>query len=220
MTSRHEARHDDHSGRKPLESHRRRSGAPRGGAPEDTSHEALIADLADDEATSAFLAKICFIARARYGILPQDAEDIFHEAVATYLSVHTRYSPSDNHYGLLVGIFHKKALEHLGARDRDGRLARRFVTRMRSERPVAARGEDPLGTTSEIVIREEDAKLIRDAIDSLHEDAREMLLALAEGKLTRLQMIEALGVNRNTFDTRLRALRLKLRRKLLRSGVL
>jgi RNA polymerase sigma factor (sigma-70 family) len=177
-------------------------------------------DLGDEEATSSFLARICFIARARYGILPQDAEDIFHEAVATYLTVHTRYDSNDNHYGLLVGIFHKKALEHLGARDRAGRMARRLVTRLRSERPIVARGEDPLGTTSEIVIREEDAQLIRDAIDSMQEEGRELLLALAEGRLTRLEMIEQLNVNPNTFDTRLRALRLKLKRKLLRSGVL
>lgn len=177
-------------------------------------------DLGDESATSSFLARVCFIARARYGILPQDAEDIFHEAVATYLTIHSRYDANDNHYGLLVGIFHKKALEHLGARDRAGRMARRFVTRLRSERPVTARGEDPTGTTAEIVIREEDAKLIRDAIDSMHEDGREMLLALAEGRLSRLEMIEKLDVNPNTFDTRLRALRQKLRRKLMRIGVL
>ena len=177
-------------------------------------------DLGDEEAAGSFLARVCFIARARYSILPQDAEDIFHDAVATYLSVHARYDGNDNHYGLLVGIFHKKALEHLGARDRAGRMARRFVTRLQSERPVAARGEDPNGTTAEIVVREEDAKLIRDAIDSMHEEGRELLLSLAEGRLSRLEMIERLDINANTFDTRLRALRLKLRRKLLRHGVL
>ena len=217
MTSRHEARRDDDTGEMPSES--RRLHAP-GRSRDDTSHDALLKDLGDPDASGALMAKISFVARARYGILPQDSEDLFHEAVATYLTVHSRYEATDNHYGLLVGIFHKKALEHLGARDRAGRMARRFVTRVRSEHPFVARGEDPGGTTAEIVIREEDAKLIRDAIESMHDDGREMLLALAEGRLTRLQLIDELGINQNTFDTRLRALRQRLRLKLQRSGVL
>lgn len=198
----------------------RRSSRNGDGRAEDTTHAALLRDLADGDASTSFRARVCFIARARYGILPQDAEDIFHEAVATYLSIHSRYGDGDNHYGLLVGIFHKKALEHLGARERAGKISRRFTARLRAERPVAARGEDPKGTTADRLIRDEDARLIREAIDSMNDDAREMLLALAEGQLSRLEMIERLEVNPNTFDTRLRALRLKLRQKLMRSGVL
>ena len=47
-----------------------------------------------------------------------------------------------------------------------------------------------------------------------------LMLTLAEGRLSRLELIAELGVNRNTFDTRLRALRLKLKERLHRAGVL
>ncbi len=187
---------------------------------EDTSHEALMRALRDESSTHSLFSKVCFMARARYGILPQDAEDIFHEAVVTYLSIHSRYPPRDNHFGLLVGIFHKKSLEHLGSRERTGRVNRRFVARLRSHRPNVARGEDPKGAAVERVIRGEDADLIRAAIGSLNEEGREMLLTLAEGRMSRLEMIEFLGINRNTFDTRLRSLRLKLRSTLERQGVI
>lgn len=189
-------------------------------AREDTSHDALMEAMSDDRRVAALFAKVCFLARARYGILPQDAEDIFHEAVATYLSIHERYPPQDNHFGLLVGIFHKKSLEFLDGKDRRGRVAKRFVARLQADRPDVARGEDPSGAAVERVVREEDANLIRAAIGSLSGEARELLLTLAEGRMTRLEMIETLRVNRNTFDTRLRGVRLRLKRALLESGVL
>jgi len=187
---------------------------------EDTSHAALMRALADDQRAAALVSKVTFIARARYGIRPQDAEDIFQESVVTYLAIHERYPSKDNHFGLLVGVFHKKALEFLDSQDRVGRVARRFVARLQADRPVVARGEDPSGPVIARVVREEDAALIRAAIGSLSDDARELLLTLAEGRMSRLDMIEALGINRNTFDTRLRSVRLRLKRVLADSGVI
>lgn len=187
---------------------------------EDTSHEALMVALADESRASTLFSKLCFIARARYGILPQDAEDIFHEAVVTYLAIHERYPAGDNHFGLLVGVFHKKSLEFLDGQDRRGRVAKRFVAKLQADRPVLARGEDPRGAAVDQVVREEDAALIRSAIAALSPDARELLLTLADGRMTRLELIEALGVNRNTFDTRLRGVRLRLMQVLEQSGVL
>ena len=202
---------------------RARSGAPHsnGGEPrEDTSHAALMLALGDDSRASSLFSKLCFMARARYGILPQDAEDIFHEAVVTYLAIHERYPAGDNHFGLLVGVYHKKSLEFLDSQDRRGRVARRFVARLQADRPDVARGEDPSGPAVERVVREEDAALIRAAIATLSEDARELLLTLAEGRMTRLELIQALGINRNTFDTRLRGVRLRLKQTLSESGVI
>ncbi len=202
--------------------------APENGAPparpaekrEDLGHAALMAALADDERAGAFVSKVCFLARSRYGIRPQDAEDIFQDSVVTYLAIHERYPPNDNHFGILVGVFHKKSLEFLDGEDRHGRVARRFVARLQADRPSVARGEDPSGPAVDRVVRDEDAALIRAAIGTLSDDARELLLALAEGRMTRLDMIQALGINRNTFDTRLRSVRLRLKRVLADSGVL
>jgi RNA polymerase sigma factor (sigma-70 family) len=188
-------------------------------AREDTGHAALMKALGDDAKASSLFSKLCFMARARYGILPQDAEDIFHEAVVTYLAIHERYPAGDNHFGLLVGVYHKKSLEFLDGQDRRGRVAKRFVARLQADRPDVARGEDPSGPAVERVVREEDAALIRSAIATLSDDARELLLTLAEGRMTRLELIEALGINRNTFDTRLRGVRLRLKRTLEDSGV-
>jgi RNA polymerase sigma factor (sigma-70 family) len=199
------------------------NGAPRphrGDVREDTSHAGLMEALADESRASTLFSKLCFIARARYGILPQDAEDIFHEAVVTYVAIHERYPPGDNHFGLLVGVFHKKSLEFLDSQDRRGRVAKRFVAKLQADRPVLARGEDPGGSAVDRVVREEDAALIRAAISSLAPESRELLLTLAEGHMTRLELIEALGVNRNTFDTRLRGVRLRLMQVLEQSGVL
>jgi RNA polymerase sigma factor (sigma-70 family) len=193
-----------------------RAAAPR----DDTSHAALLVALADDSRASALFSKVSFIARARYGIRPQDAEDIFQDSIVTYLAIYGRYPPGDNHFGILVGIFHKKSLEFLDSEDRHGRVARRFVARLQADRPVVARGEDPCGPAADRVVRDEDAALIRSAISTLSDDARELLLALAEGRMSRLDMIQALGINRNTFDTRLRNVRMRLKRVLAESGVL
>ncbi len=194
---------------------------PHGGdAREDTSHEGLMKALADESRASTLVSKLCFIARARYGILPQDAEDIFHEAIVTYLAIHERYPPGDNHFGLLVGVYHKKSLEFLDSQDRRGRVAKRFVAKLQADRPVLARGEDPGGAAVDRVVREEDAALIRSAIAALAPESRELLLTLADGRMTRLELIAALGVNRNTFDTRLRGVRLRLMHVLEQSGVL
>jgi RNA polymerase sigma factor (sigma-70 family) len=191
-----------------------------GATREQTDHAALMAALGNDARASTLFSKLCFVARARYGILPQDAEDIFHEAVVTYLAIHQRYPPQDNHFGILVGVFHKKSLEFLDSQERQGRVTRRFVARLQADRPDVARGEDPSGPAVDRVVREEDAALIRSAIASLSTEAREFLLTLAEGGTTRLELIEALGINRNTFDTRLRGVRLRLKRTLADSGVL
>ncbi len=187
---------------------------------EETGHAALMEALREPDRSAALFAKVCFLARARYGIRPQDAEDIFHDAIVTYLNVHERYPPRDNHFGILVGIFHKKALEFLGSKERDGRVARRFVMRLQADRPAVARGEDPRGPTVDHVVRDEDASLIRGVLRTLSDEAREMVLTLAEGRRTRLELIDELGVNRNTFDTRLRSIRLKLRRALEAAGVM
>ncbi|MCG3133789.1 MAG: hypothetical protein HMLKMBBP_01054 [Planctomycetes bacterium] len=193
--------------------------AQRSAPREDTSHDGLMAALADEPRTSALVGKMQLMARTRYGIRAQDAEDLFHEAVATYLQIHSRYPSKDNHFGILVGIYQRKALEFLDASRREGRIAQRYATRLQADRPVVARGEDPSGDAADCVIREEDAQLIRRAIHSLSDEGRDMLLALADGSTTRLDMIEALGINPNTFDTRLRTLRLRLRKELESAGV-
>lgn len=187
---------------------------------QDVSHKALMSALASERHTETLFSKTCFIARSCYGIRPQDAEDVFHDAVVTYLQIYKRYPAKDNHFGLLVGIFHKKCLEFLDSRDRRGRIARRFTAKLQADRPAIARGEDPCGTTIDRVLRDEDARLIREVITAIEPGKLEVLLTLAEGRKTRIELIEEQGVNRNTFDTRLRKTRLELQGSLTSIGVL
>jgi len=187
---------------------------------EDTTHPALMAALNDEERTLQLKGKVCASARRRYGLQMHDAEDIFHDAVLTYLGIHARYTDKDNHFGLLVGIFHKKALEFLGREERQTRAARKFVTKLRATRPLLAKGEDPKGPAVERVIRREDSALIRAALATLDDENQAMLLDLAEGSVSRLEMIDRLGINRNTFDSRLRTLRLRLKSNLAEACVL
>ena len=187
--------------------------------PNETTHSDLMRTLGDEARTGALVAKLTYTARTKYGLRSIDAQDVFHESVTTYLAIHSRYDGNENHFGILVGIFHRKALEFINARQRRERVADRYLARVRAIRPKLVAGQDPEGDAAERVIRAEDAQLIRSAIDSLSPEARELLLELADGRTTRMEMIERLGINRNTFDTRLRTLRLRLRDALTAIGV-
>ncbi len=185
----------------------------------DVSHAALMRDLADVESVKRLLATLSARARTRHGIAASDADDIFQDAVVTYLLVQGRYPGLVNHVALLVGIFQKKSLMFLTDASKRGRQPGRLVARLRADRPAVARGEDPLGTTLDDVVRKETCSLIRDAIASMAEDRRELLLALAERRASRRELIAAMGLNPNTFDSRLRSARLRLRGDLRRVGV-
>jgi DNA-directed RNA polymerase specialized sigma24 family protein len=183
-----------------------------------TSRSALLGALEDEKRVQKLMSKAGFIGRLRYGLQLQDIEDVFQAAVATYLEIGERYPEQDNHFGILIGIFHKKCLEFLDRRERRGRVTGRFVVRLKGDRPVVARGEDPSGTTADRVVRSEDALLIRAAIDTLSPSALELVLTFAEAS-SRLQLIGLLGLNKNTFDSRLRTARLKLKQHLEERGV-
>lgn len=186
---------------------------------EKNDRAALMAALADEVLVNKLCAKMCFLARSRYGMLPQDGEEVFHEAVLTYLLVGERYPATDNHFGLLVGIFHKKAFESMKKSGRRESMAQKLLNRLRGECPDKANGQDPQGSAADIVVRSEQACLIRRAIKSFDCEELRWLLLMAEGHKTRLQLIEELGINRNTFDTRIRDTRLRLRQLLQESGV-
>lgn len=186
---------------------------------QDVSREALAAALADARRVATLLAKVTYMARRRYHLQSCEAQDLFQDAVETWLRVNRRYPPDDNHFGLLIGIFHRKALEHLDAKRRDQRLADRLIAKLFLESPLTLRGEDSQGDTVTQVIRSEDARFISEAIGALDPAVRSMLLALADGSVTRREIIAQLRLNPNTFDTRLRALRLELRNGLAPYGI-
>jgi RNA polymerase sigma factor (sigma-70 family) len=175
-------------------------------------------DLASTLASSALHAKlfdmVCSVVRRRYGIRAEDAEDVFQDAVVTYLEVRERYPAGANHFGLLVGISHRKALKALAGSRKRARRLELLAARVALEQ----RGRDPIHSPEWPVIRDERDAAIRKAIAALPHPARETLLSIAEGTERRLELIARLGVNRNTFDSRLHVARTALRRDLARRG--
>jgi len=184
-----------------------------------TSHADVLRALGDAERTRSMLEDFRGYARRRQGLSAADADDVFQDSVATYLVVRLRYPADANHFGLLFGIGRMKARMLLRRVASRGRAKRRFADLLRARRPEAARGEDAGGTVLDRVVRAESSALIRGVLASIATERREMLLALAERRSSRLEMIAAAGAKPSTFDTRLRSARLGLLRSLRAAGV-
>ena len=172
---------------------------------------ALAATLANSDQEAALRAMVTAVARRRYGVQATDAEDAFQDAVVTYLRVRGRYPADANHFGLFVGIFHRTALTSL----KRSRQRRHILERLATRLAHAQREFDPANAPDAAALRAERTTAIRAAVATLDRDAREALLPLAEGRHSRLDLIARLGVNRNTYDSRLRVARNRLRRDLV-----
>jgi len=196
----------------------RRSARPGDGR--DVSHAALLAALADAERTANLVAMTTAIARSRRGLTADDAEDVFQDAVVTYLRIQQRYPAHINRFGLLVGIFHRRMLEFASRSQRRRRGLERFVRRLASERDRRVPGRDADGAADSRIVREETARAIRASISSLPDGIRPILLALAEGRRRRLDLVRELGISRNTFDSRLHVAREALRRRAVAAGAM
>jgi DNA-directed RNA polymerase specialized sigma24 family protein len=158
--------------------------------------------------------------RMKFGMKSDDGEEVIQEGIAKYLTIAARYPAGENHFGILWGVVCRKAYEHLRRNSRAERAKGRLRAHHEANRPHLARGEDPLGSTADRVIRAEDARLIRKTLQSLDDGARTMLLQMADGSpRRRLELINGSGVNKNTFDTRLRRFRLMLRKQLRTAGL-
>ncbi len=154
------------------------------------------------------------LARKRYGIRAGDADDVFQESVLTYLVVRHRYPADANHVGLFFGVFHRTALTFLSSVRRRAAKLERLGAKLARERHELEESSSPVSAT----LRAERDAAIRESVAALPDDARDNLLALASGGVRRLELVARLGVNRNTFDSRLHAARGKLRRELARRG--
>ena len=167
--------------------------------------------------------KLTYFAWRKYRIDSEHAEDIVQNAVATYCEVKGRYVAEENQYGILVGIFYKKCLEYIDQAQRESRQLKTFCTKADAQRenhwltPEETREQKSvLGD----LVRREDGRIILTALADLRPESREMFRLMAEEELDRKDMIQRTGVNKNTFDTRLRTARIELRDELRKKGVL
>jgi DNA-directed RNA polymerase specialized sigma24 family protein len=194
-------------------------GAPPG-ATEDVSHAALLAALSDARRTAALVAMTAAMARSGGGVHREDAEDAFQDAVVTYLEVQARYPPDVSRFALLVGIFRCKVLAFAAASRRRRRALERLARGLSRARDRRVPGRDAAGAADGRMMREETAAAIRTSIASLPDGIRSVLLCLAEGRRRRLELVRELGINRNTFDSRLHVARRILRRTAVAAGAM
>jgi len=174
----------------------------------------MIQQLSDTDTFRKIHEKLVYLAWHKYRIRRDFSEDIIQIAITTYCEVKERYAGEENQYGILLGIFNKKCLEHI---DRSVREKRKFDKYLR--RPEVHQANpwlDPEGNGAsqgilEDLVNREEGRLILSAISNLRPEAREMFRLLVEEEMGRQGLINHYGVNKNTLDSRLHVFRGELR---------
>jgi RNA polymerase sigma factor (sigma-70 family) len=166
--------------------------------------------------------RLLYLARRRYRIMADVAEDLLQSARVTFLQVRERYPRPEEHPRILVGIFRNKCREHVGQAVKASR-------QMESLRSMAAAGELGTPTTPADagkaagvlgdLVREEEGRQIFAALAELRPRARELLRLIAEEGVTRADLIARYELNPNTLDSRLHTYRKELKGLLERRGV-
>jgi len=157
------------------------------------------------------------VARSRYHLRRDQAEDIAQTTFAAYLQVRHRYSHVEDHRAILAGIFRNKCLTYIDGSAREARRLKRYFST-----PDAAR-ENPwirpgspaqAPSVLEEIVRRETRSDIRGAIARLRPTSRQIAAMVVFDGMGRGEMIERLGLNKNTLDSRLHACRTELKRLL------
>jgi len=172
--------------------------------------------------SSRIRSKLVWLAWSRYRVTRDEAEDIVQTAFTAYLQVRARYAHVADHGAILGGIFRNKCLTHLSSVGREQRRLERYCTT-----PDAAR-ENPWIDPSrpaqapsvvDELVKRETRREIRTAFAHLRPSSRRLLTLLVVRGLGRRNLIDRMGLNKNTFDSRLHACRAELRRLLRCSDV-
>jgi RNA polymerase sigma factor (sigma-70 family) len=150
--------------------------------------------------------KLHFIARERYRIRRQEATDLVQATIETFLEVRSRYPRTEEHPRIVVGIFRNKCREHIERAVRSSRRIeelRREVEAGTADLPAIRAARRAEGGLVEDLIRREQAERILHALAALRPEAREMFRLITQENLSRKQLIERLGLNPATLDSRL-----------------
>ena len=173
--------------------------------------------LGDTRTVEQIRSKLLWLAWARYRVARNEAEDVVQTAFTAYLEVRDRYTAVPDHGALLSGIFRHKCLKHIERSCVERRRMRRYCSTpdaarenpwIRPDRPGQSR------SVLEELIRDETRGDIRRAIARLRPSSRRLVSMVVRGRMGRGDLIRALGLNKNTLDSRLHACRTELRRLL------
>ncbi len=184
--------------------------------------DAAAGSVFEPETMERISAKLLQVAWFRYRIPREQAEDVLQTAFAAFLSVRHRYEVEEEHPAILVGIFRKKCLEHIDRSVREKTKLRRYCNAADSARENPwIRRDRPAEAPSVIdeLVRREDGRQILEAIAELRPTSRKLFALILRRGLGRKELIDELGINKNTLDSRLHVGRRELRGLLRRRGV-
>jgi RNA polymerase sigma factor (sigma-70 family) len=188
-------------------------------APDEAS--ASMDDLWDGAEATRLQDTLFYLACRQYRIPRQIAEDLVQAAFLTYLEVRDSYPNVDEHPRILVGIFRNKCREHIGRSVRQARSVRALRTALETRMSVSSTSSADVaekGLLDEMVNRE-DKFLILEALGELRPKARELFRLIAEEGVSRKELIQRYGLNKNTLDSRLHSFRREFRNLLARRGL-
>lgn len=172
--------------------------------------------------TARLQERLLYLGWRRFRFPRDVCEDLFQAALVTYLEVRDRYPNADEHPKILVGIFRNKCREHIDRHVRQEKKRRALHESVRrGEAGVTVLAPNPGpddGIVDELVHREEET-LILEALTELRHEAREMFKLILEG-VSRKELIERYGLNKNTLDSRLHTYRKEFRKLLEQRGIL
>ena len=180
-------------------------------------------DRALEQAVTARLQeRLLYLGWRKYRIPRDVCEDLFQAALLTYIEVRDRYPVLDEHPKILVGIFRNKCREHIDKHVRQEKKRRALhdsVRRGEVGTSVIAPNPSPDDGVVEDLVRREEETLIFEALAELRPEAREMFMLIVNEGISRKELIERYGLNKNTLDSRLHTYRKELRRLLARRGI-
>lgn len=187
----------------------------------------MKAERSDDDGvlgrgeTARLESTLIYLARRKFQIPRDVAIDIVQSAILTFLQVKSRYPKPDEHLPILIGIFRNKCREHIEVSVRAGRRLDTLKNTAESRgsdiafvRTEATMGGGVLG---EIVDQEEGRRILA-ALATLRPQAREMFHLITVERLSRKELMQRFGLNKNTLDSRLHTYRKELQKLLDRRG--
>jgi RNA polymerase sigma factor (sigma-70 family) len=168
----------------------------------------------------ALRGKLIYLAWHSYRIHATDADDVVQASFATYFEIRDRYPRTEDHSAILIGVFRNKCREHIDRVIREQRRHSEYIRKLAPTTASSVSGPESPGTSVlEDLVREEEGRLILEALSNLRPDARAAFEALLDEDVGRKGLIDRLGLNKNTLDSRLHVYRSELRKLLRQKGL-
>lgn len=164
--------------------------------------------------------RLLYLAWRWYGISREDAEDLVQAACGAFVEVEYRYPNPDEHPRILVGIYRNICRGYIRRGIQEARNRQRLKQEVEggSLAPLLRRTSSEDGVLHELV-RQENGRLILEALGRARPPAREMFRLITEEGATRADLARHYHVNENTLDSRLHVYRMEVRRDLAGRGL-